>query len=181
MEAVRLNGDEERRRKILDALQKGQPYINMARRILDFKGPKILDFKGQYGIEVNSVVKDVYGIDYNQPRFIFEDKMPGRMVDCNKWKRTDVGHIVDGRSYSYHADEPKMISHRSYSIENSQQGSASNPCDRGKQIISRPSKEKYGFLPQFHEELGSSMPGFSRNSEVMEGFLIGEGKVSRDQ
>jgi hypothetical protein len=38
MEAVRLNGDEERRRKILDALQKGQPYKNLARGILDSKG-----------------------------------------------------------------------------------------------------------------------------------------------
>jgi hypothetical protein len=38
MEVVRLNGDEERQRKILDALQKGQPYKNLVRGILDSKG-----------------------------------------------------------------------------------------------------------------------------------------------
>lgn len=175
MEAVRLNGDEERRRKILDALQKGQPYKNLARGILDSKG--------QYSEQqVNSVVKHLYGIDFNQPHFIFKDKMPGRMLDSTKWKRTDVDHIVDGRSYSYQAEEPKMISHRTHNIEKgtasnnietSQQGTASNSCDRGKQVITRPSKEKYGFWPQFHEELSSSMPGFFGNSEDIEDFLVG--------
>jgi hypothetical protein len=175
MEAVRLNGDEERRRKILDALQKGQPYKNLARGILDSKG--------QYSEQqVNSVVKHIYGIDFNQPHFIFKDKMPGRMLDSTKWKRTDVDHIVDGRSYSYQAKEPKMISHRTHNIEKgtasnnietSQQGTASNSCDRGKQVITRPSKEKYGFWPQFHEELSSSMPGFFGNSEDIEDFLVG--------
>jgi hypothetical protein len=172
MEAVRLNGDEERRRKILDALQKGQPYKNLARGILDSKG--------QYSEQqVNSIVKNLYGIDFNQPHFIFKDKMPGRMLDSTKWKRTDVDHIVDGRSYPYQAEEPKMISHRSHNIEKgtasnnietSQQGTASNSCDRGKQVITRLSKEKYGFWPQFHEELSSSMPGFFGN---IEDFLVG--------
>jgi hypothetical protein len=104
------------------------------------------------------------------------------MLDSTKWKRTDVDHIVDGRSYSYQAEEPKMISHRTHNIEKgtasnnietSQQGTASNSCDRGKQVITRPSKEKYGFWPQFHEELSSSMPGFFGNSEDIEYFLVG--------
>jgi hypothetical protein len=37
-EAVRLNGDEERRRKILDSLQKGKPYKNLAREFWSSKG-----------------------------------------------------------------------------------------------------------------------------------------------
>jgi hypothetical protein len=45
------------------------------------------------------------------------DKMPGQMLDSSKWKSTDVDHIVDGRSYSYQAEEPKMIIHKSHNIE----------------------------------------------------------------
>ena len=152
----------------MEALQKGQPYKNFARRLLDHKG--------QYSEqEVNSVIKHVYGIDNNQPRFVFEEKMPGRMHDSNKWKRTDVGLLVYGRLYSYQATKPKIIRHRAqYSNENRQHVITSNPGDTGNQLISRPSKEKYSYLPQFHEELDSLMPGSFGNCEKIEDFLVGE-------
>ena len=88
--------------------------------------------------QVNSIVKDVYGINYSKPGFIFEDKMPGRMRHCNKWKRTDVGHMVDGRSYSCQAKEPKTIKHRGYSVENILQATMSDSCDEYDLVISRP-------------------------------------------
>ena len=99
--------------------------------------------------------------------------MPGRMLDSNKWKRTRVHEIVDGRTYPYEAKEPWTITGKTYNIENSSQRSASNPCNIGKQIITRPSKEKYGYLPHFHQGLDSSMLGFFGNSEEIEDFLVG--------
>ena len=124
-------------------LRKGEPYKNFARRLLDSKG----EFSEE---QVDTIVKQVYGIEYNKPPFIFEEKMPGRMLDSNKWKRTRVHEIVDGRPYPYEAKEPRTITGKTYNIENSSQRSASNPCNTGKQIITRPSKEKYDYLPQFH-------------------------------
>ena len=76
--------------------------------------------------------------------------MLGRMLNSNKWKRTRVHEIVNGRPYPYEAKEPRTITAKTYNIENSSQRSASNPCNTGKQVITRPSKEKYGYLPHFH-------------------------------
>lgn len=161
-----IRDDEQRRRTILEAIEKGQPYKNLARRLLENKG--------QYDEqEVNSVTKHVYDIDNNQGRFVFQEKLPGRMHDSNKSKRTDVGLVANGRLYSYQTTEPEMIIQIDHSIENTQQVITLNPGDSGKQLISHPSKEKYGYLPQFHQELDSSMPASFGNSENIEVFLVG--------
>ena len=81
-QATSLIGDDQRRRStILEALRKGQPYKNLAQRLLHKKGQHSEQ-------KVKSVINHVYGIDYNQPRFVFEEKIS----DDNKWKRTNIGH-----------------------------------------------------------------------------------------
>ena len=64
-----FRSDEEQRRKIADVLQKGEPYKKLARRLLDSRG----EFSEQ---QVNTIVKQVYGIEYNKHPFIFEEKCP---------------------------------------------------------------------------------------------------------
>jgi hypothetical protein len=116
----------------------------------------IPDTEGHYSEEqVKLIAKDLYRIDCSDGRIIFEEKMPERMYDGKKWKRTDLGFFVDGSLSSCAAKKPETIKGKSHATENRRKGSFPNLCNRGEQLITRAFKVKYGYVPQFHAELAN--------------------------
>jgi hypothetical protein len=108
----------------------------------------IPDTEGHYSEEqVKLIAKDLYRIDCSDGDIIFEEKMPERMHDGKKWKRTDLGFFVDGSLSSCAAKKPETIKRKSHATENRRKGSFPNPCNRGEQLITRAFKVKYGYLP----------------------------------
>lgn len=166
---IGLNQGDEQRRSILEALQQRQYYKDEARMFSSLKGQLTEE-------SVTAIVQHLHGIDSDSERFLFMRKEPGRMLDGDKWTRTDVDLALHDWIISHQVGQPATIRDRSTSSHPSQKGKQfirSYNVENRDQGTSSRSRQKYGYLPQLYEELDSSMPGFLGNSEEVEGFLVG--------
>jgi len=85
--------------------------------------------------------------------------------------------MIDGISHVFAPRQRGKVRPRCHSDENGnvgQKGGVDNHSRRNEQLISPPSKEKYGHLPQFRwPDIGERPTGCFGNSEDIEGFLVG--------